>query len=95
MPESEPAPTEGPAPEPVIETEGEVPTLVDAPQPEPGFAAPEVVESGGPVYLSTEQPKRLSDFSLGKTLPLDEKPEDEEPEDEVPEDKEPEDKEEE
>ena len=58
VPTSEAAPTEGPELE--IETEGEGPTLVDAPQPETKFAAPDVVDSKGPVYLTTEQPKRVS-----------------------------------
>ena len=84
MPAAEPAPTDGPAPdegptpdeepapepepEPEIETVGEAPSLVDAPQPEQDFAAPEVVESKGPVYLTTEQPKRVSDFEDSSRL---------------------------
>ena len=48
-----------------IETEGEAPSLVDAPQPEEDFAAPDVVESKGPVYMTTEQPKRVADFVRG------------------------------
>ena len=83
MPESEPAPVPEPTPGPEVEIEtvGEAPSLVDAPQPVDGFEAPDVVESEGPVYLSTEQPKRVSDFSLGKTLSLAEEPEDETSED--------------
>ncbi|MCK5251458.1 MAG: hypothetical protein KAQ96_00860, partial [Thermoplasmata archaeon] len=50
--------TKGEAPELEIETKGEVPTLVDTPQPDIEFVAPDMVESKGPVYLTTEQPKR-------------------------------------
>jgi PKD repeat protein len=46
------------------------PPIVEAPQPSDGFAAPDVVPASGPVYLSTEQPKRVSDFDLLK-LPED------------------------
>ncbi len=91
VPEAEPAPmdelvpSEEPAPEPEIEieTEGEAPSLVEAPQPEQDFAAPEIVESQGPVYLSTEQPKRVSNFDVADKLELEE-----EEKGEVPEDKE-------
>jgi hypothetical protein len=52
-----------------IETEGEAPTLEEAPQPEQDFAAPEITPTEGPVYVSTEQPKRLSDFETTDTGP--------------------------
>jgi hypothetical protein len=93
-----------PEPEVEIETVSEGPALIDAPQPETDFAAPDVVESSGPVYLSTEQPKRVSDFDMaeepkdaGIEEPSDvEEPADEEPSDvEEPADEEVEDKEEE
>jgi len=65
VPEAEPAPTEGPVPEDAPE-----------PEPEPEPAAPELVEDKGPVYLTTEQPKRVSvdDFDLRKVPSPDDEP---------------------
>jgi hypothetical protein len=50
--------------------EAPAPPIVDAPQPSDDFAAPDVVPASGPVYLSTEQPKRWSDFE-SQSLPDD------------------------
>ncbi|UCC93389.1 MAG: hypothetical protein JSW25_01595 [Thermoplasmata archaeon] len=88
VPSADAAPMEEPAPEPEVEEPPEAPTLEDAPQPEKEFAAPDVVESKGPVYLSTEQPKRLSDFEDASRLDMVDEAEGEEPEAEEPEDKE-------
>jgi PKD repeat protein len=61
-----PPPQRGPPPESAPEEAPEAPEepkLEEAPRPEtPDFVAPEVVEGSGPVYLSTEQPKRVSGF---------------------------------
>ncbi|MCK5413797.1 MAG: hypothetical protein KAJ35_00285 [Thermoplasmata archaeon] len=86
--------TKGEAPELEIETKGEAPTLVDTPQPEIEFAAPDMVDSKGPVYLTTEQPKREAIGMVDSQKYYDEaaKPsvdeETEEPEEEKVEDKE-------
>ncbi len=85
VPEAEPAPigeppaVEEPAPQPEVEIEtvGEAPSFVEAPQPEDEFAKPEITESQGPVYLSTEQPKRVSDFEAADRLTLAKESEDE------------------
>ena len=50
----------------------EVPELIPVPDPRgvpapEGFAAPEIVSGDGPVYMTTEQPKRVADFELDKT----------------------------
>jgi PKD repeat protein len=44
----------------------ETPKIVDAPAPE-DMDAPKLVASEGPVYEATEQPKRMSGFSLDET----------------------------
>jgi PKD repeat protein len=76
-----------PEPEVEIETVGEGPGLVEAPQPEEEFAAPDVVESKGPVYMSTEQPKRVS-LEDSDSTSMAEKAQTEGSEDEASEDKE-------
>jgi PKD repeat protein len=87
-------PPPGPAPEepPALATapEAPAPSLVDAPQPEAEFAAPEIVESKGPVYLSTEQPKRVTGFGFDDMDSVNEEPFVTEPEADVSEAVEPE-----
>ncbi|TRO50707.1 PKD domain-containing protein [Candidatus Bathyarchaeota archaeon] len=63
--ETEEAPAEEPAqeePEAPEVIEAPAPPVVDAPDVGKDFAAPEIVESQGPVYMTTEQPKRISGF---------------------------------
>jgi len=67
-----PAPEEGTGEEPAAEgpaeegaeapevIEAPAPPIVDAPKPGTDFAAPDIVEGQGPVYMTTEQPKRIS-----------------------------------
>jgi PKD repeat protein len=68
VPEAEAPPIEEPAPEIDVETTDDGPTLVDAPQPDSDTDKLHLEKSDGPVYMTTEQPKRESvDFTTEDT----------------------------